>query len=120
MNEMKISSKEIASLTGKRHDNVKRTIDSLVEEKVVAFPQIEEKVTGGRPLREYFVGERDSYVIVAQLSPQFTAKLVDRWRALESGEAKPLVKGYNRRNTCVHGARYESQGIPGPPRQGIR
>jgi hypothetical protein len=41
-------------------------------------------------------------VIVAQLSPQFTAKLVDRWRALESGEAKPLgyLPGFDERGTA--------------------
>lgn len=75
--------------TGKRHDNVKRTIDALVAQAVINVPQIEEGSTrrsNGRatPLTQYLVGERDSYVIVAHLSPQFTAKLVDRWRALES------------------------------------
>ncbi|TBL45867.1 phage regulatory protein/antirepressor Ant, partial [Klebsiella oxytoca] len=30
---------------------------------------------------------RDSYVIVAQLSPEFTARLVDRWQELESKQS---------------------------------
>jgi hypothetical protein len=33
----------------------------------------------------YEVNKRDSYVIVAQLCPEFTARLVDRWQELESG-----------------------------------
>ena len=30
----------------------------------------------------YQVGKRDSYIVVAQLSPEFTARLVDRWQEL--------------------------------------
>ena len=35
----------------KRHDNVKRTIETLVERGVIASPQIEEKPTAGRPAK---------------------------------------------------------------------
>lgn len=31
----------------KRHDNVKRTIETLLERGVIAFPQFEEKPTAG-------------------------------------------------------------------------
>ena len=34
--------------------------------------------TATKPVKVYQVGKRDSYVIVAQLSPEFTAKLVKR------------------------------------------
>lgn len=82
-----MSSLDIATLVGKRHDNVKRTIETLVEKGVITSPQIEEKPTAGRPTTVYkFEGEqgkRDSIVVVAQLSPEFTAKLVDRWQELE-------------------------------------
>ncbi|MBV4480544.1 phage antirepressor KilAC domain-containing protein [Pseudomonas khavaziana] len=85
-----MSSREIADLTGKRHDNVKRTIDSLVADKVITFPQIEENPgTLGRPGTHYLIGKRDSFVVVAQLSPEFTARLVDRWQELEEQTAKP-------------------------------
>ncbi|VWD32875.1 phage antirepressor KilAC domain-containing protein [Burkholderia contaminans] len=88
---LRMTSQEIADLVEKRHDNVKRTIESLANQGVITFPQIEEKPTAGRPSTEFvFVGEqgkRDSIVVVAQLSPQFTARLVDRWQELESGAA---------------------------------
>ncbi len=88
-----MSSREISELTGKRHDNVKRTIDSLVESGVIASPQIEEKPTAGRPASEYIFsgdkGKRDTFVVVAQLCPEFTGALVDRWQELESQVAKP-------------------------------
>jgi len=91
-----MTSREIAELVEARHDNVKRTIETLAEKGVIAFPQIEEKPTAGRPVAEYvFTGEqgkRDSIIIVAQLSPEFTARLVDRWQALESQVRKPIAK----------------------------
>lgn len=83
-----MSSAEIADLVEKRHDNVKRTIETLAARGVIASPQTEEKpTTGGRPGVEYRIGKRDSFVVVAQLSPEFTARLVDRWAELEAGAA---------------------------------
>ena len=52
---------------------------------------MQEKPTAGRPSREYIFsgerGKRDSIVVVAQLSPEFTARLVDRWQQLEQQAA---------------------------------
>ncbi|MDQ9032317.1 phage antirepressor KilAC domain-containing protein [Acinetobacter pittii] len=89
-----MTSQEIADLVQARHDNVKRTIETLISSGVIASPQIEEMVTTANN-RQYtsqvylFEGEqgkRDSIIIVAQLSPQFTAKLVDRWIELEQAK----------------------------------
>ncbi len=83
-----MTSREIAELVQIRHDNVKRTIDTLVQKGVIAFPQTEEKATAGRPAIEYVFtghqGKRDSLIVVAQLCPEFTAKIVDRWQELET------------------------------------
>lgn len=80
-----MSSREIAELLGCRHDSVKRTIDTLARKNLVTFTQtVEPTRGGGKPVTLYHVGKRDSYVIVAQLSPEFTAKLVDRWQELEA------------------------------------
>ncbi|HIH3580818.1 TPA: phage antirepressor KilAC domain-containing protein [Escherichia coli] len=76
----------------KRHDNVKRTIETLAKNGVIRLPQIEvsERINnlGFNVQYEHYVfegeqGKRDSIVVVAQLSPEFTARLVDRWRELE-------------------------------------
>ena len=88
-----MSSVEISKLTKKRHDNVKRLIEDLAQDGLV-HPQSEDEWSTdklGRPraTRIYNVGERDSYVIVAQLSPEFTGKLVDRWQYLEKQASKP-------------------------------
>jgi len=37
------------------------------------------------------MNQRDCYVIVAQLSPEFTARLVDRWQELEHKSAEPKL-----------------------------
>ncbi len=82
-----MSSREIADLVESRHDNVKRTIETLAERGVIQLPQTEEvKNHLGQTVSEYRIGKRDSHVIVAQLSPAFTARLVDRWQALEAAQ----------------------------------
>ncbi|WP_202802773.1 Rha family transcriptional regulator [Halomonas smyrnensis] len=86
-----MSSREIAEVVEKRHDNVKRAIEMLAVHGTVTFTQTEEKSSGGRPGTAFHVNQRDSYVIVAQLSPEFTARLVDRWQELEKQAAQPQV-----------------------------
>jgi len=89
-----MTSIEIADLVEKRHDNVKRTIESLIERGTIASPQIEEKPTAGRSVSVYVFegeqGKRDSIIVVAQLSPEFTARLVDRWQELETQLSQPV------------------------------
>ncbi len=41
-NVIKMTSIEISELTGKRHDNVKRTIEMLAKNGVIRHPQIED------------------------------------------------------------------------------
>jgi phage antirepressor YoqD-like protein len=80
-----MSSREIAELTQSRHDNVKRSMERMASNSVISFTPMEEPtVGGGKPTTVYHVNKRDSYVVVAQLSPEFTAALVDRWQELES------------------------------------
>ncbi|OEO24048.1 phage antirepressor protein [Pseudomonas sp. J237] len=79
-----MSSREMADLTGKRHDSVKRTIESLAGKGVIESPQSVEIKTATNTGTDYLVCKRDSFVVVAQLCPEFTAALVDRWQELES------------------------------------
>jgi hypothetical protein len=44
--------------------------------------------SGARPVDVYLVSKRDSYIVVAQLCPEFTARLVDRWQELENKQPK--------------------------------
>ena len=87
-----MSSREIAELVESRHDSVKRCIERLSDKGLVSFtPAVEtsHEGSGARPVGVYSVGKRDSYVIVAQLCQEFTARLVDRWQELEEQASKP-------------------------------
>ncbi|EPK9928408.1 TPA: Rha family transcriptional regulator [Klebsiella pneumoniae] len=97
-NKPSMTSLEIAELVEKRHDNVKRTIVTLASKDVIRPPQIEvlERINNlGFAVNDEvykFAGEegkRDSIIVVAQLSPEFTARLVDRWKELEEERTRP-------------------------------
>jgi phage antirepressor YoqD-like protein/predicted transcriptional regulator len=88
-----MSSREIASVVKSRHDSVKRTMITLQQKGLIAFTQTVEKGEG-RPAEVYHVNKRDSYVVVAQLSPEFTAVLVDRWQELENRNKPKLPQTF--------------------------
>lgn len=71
-----VSSGEIAKLVESRHTDVCRTTDRLIASKVIKgyAPTAYTHHQNGQMYTEYHVGKRDSYVIVAQLSPEFTAR----------------------------------------------
>lgn len=80
-----MSSREIADLVESRHDSVKRTIERLQDKGLIQLtPMVEVKNHLGQVVTEYKLIKRDTYVVVAQLSPEFTARLVDRWQELEN------------------------------------
>lgn len=80
-----MSSREIADLVESRHDSVKRTIERLQNKGLIQLtPMVEVKNHLGQVVTEYQLIKRDTYVVVAQLSPEFTARLVDRWQELEN------------------------------------
>lgn len=85
-----MSSREIAEMLEARHDKVKQSIDRLADRDVIQRPPVGEvKNHRGQTVTHYWIEKRDSYVIVAQLSPEFTARLVDRWQELEEKVALP-------------------------------
>ncbi|PHN43446.1 Rha family transcriptional regulator [Pseudomonas syringae] len=88
-----MSSQQIADLVGSRHDDVKRSIDRLVARGVISQPPVADgpRSANGVVVQEYQVCKRDSFIVVAQLSPEFTAALVDRWQELEDG-ARPMTQ----------------------------
>lgn len=86
-----MSSREIAILVESRHDDVKRSIERLSERGVITLPPLAEVSNDGpgpKFLKEYHLRKRDSLVVVAQLCPEFTAKIVDRWQELEAQASK--------------------------------
>lgn len=88
-NELTMSSREISIVVEARHDSVKRTIERLASRDVIEFPPMLEIPTTTKRITEYRIGKRDSYVIVAQLSHEFTARLVDRWQRQRTIHVQP-------------------------------
>lgn len=86
-----MSSREIAGLTGSLHANVKRSAERLVVAGILTYPLDEFPFEhNGNTYTEYRFNKRDSLVLVARLSPEFTAKIVDRWQELED-ELQPKI-----------------------------
>jgi len=83
-----LNSKEIAGLAQKSLSYVKRRIERLAKQGVIEMPPMTTVQTATKPANVYvFSGEqgaRDSLIVVAQLSPRFTASLVERWQQRES------------------------------------
>jgi len=90
-----MSSQEISGLVGSRHDKVKQSIERLVEKGVISQPPMGGGGVSGNGVTTkcYLLSKRDSYIVVAQLSPEFTATLVDRWQELE--EAQPVLPDFS-------------------------
>lgn len=94
-----MTSLEIAELVETEHRNVKLSIERLMKKGVIQHSSMAnvEKINNlGLKITVaiyQFVGEqgkRDSIIVVAQLCPEFTARLVDRWQELEAQVAKPI------------------------------
>jgi len=88
-----MSSREIAELTGKRHDNVMRTINKCGD---LLTPQFEDTPNpqNGQIYKVAQLNKRDSLVLVARLSPEFTAAIVDRWQELEKASQPQVPQTY--------------------------
>lgn len=94
-----MTSRDIAELVESRHDDTKRSIERLAERGVIELPPLAEIPTATKPVQVYVFsgeqGKRDSIVVVAQLSPEFTARLVDRWQELEAQFAAPALPDFS-------------------------
>mgnify|MGYP000980939216 CR=1 FL=1 len=83
-----MTSREIADLVESRHADVCRTIDRLLGKGVIGgcTPTTYTHEQNGQQYTEYRLDKRSSLVVVAQLCPEFTARIVDRWQELEAKE----------------------------------
>ncbi|EOM4402974.1 Rha family transcriptional regulator [Escherichia coli] len=94
-----MTSLEIAELVGSQHKDVKRSIERLMDKGIIrSAPMANFEIINNLGLKrnvgayifEGEQGKRDSIIVVAQLCPEFTARLVDRWRELKEQIRKPM------------------------------
>lgn len=88
-----MSSREIAQLTNKQHSKVVRVIEDLIQKGVAksATPLVYKNTQNGQMYNEFNLDKRDSLVLVARLSPEFTAAIVDRWQELEEQQTPKML-----------------------------
>ncbi|WP_394700899.1 phage antirepressor KilAC domain-containing protein [uncultured Cohaesibacter sp.] len=92
--EMTMTTVEIAELCNKRHDNVMVVAKKLKSKGIITAPEIEELFTvnnGAQLKRKIFrLNKTESLNLVANLSPEFTARIIDRWQELEAKQSDPV------------------------------
>lgn len=88
---MTMSTREIAELLGKAHSNIKISAERMQATGVIGTLAVQEFEHNGNTYTEYLLEKRDSLILVAQNSPEYTARIVDRWQELESSTAKAIA-----------------------------
>lgn len=97
--QISMTSLEIACLVETQHQNVRISIERLAKKGVIQLPPMQlvenkQSLSANNKTNVYVFsgnqGKRDSLIVVAQLCPEFTAKIVDRWQDLERQVAKPV------------------------------
>lgn len=83
-----MSSREIAELTGKRHDHVMRDIRLLLaelhgEQGVPIYEHTYTNEQNGQQYKMYKLRKRETMILVSGYSVALRAKIVDRWQELE-------------------------------------
>lgn len=91
-----MSSREIAELVCSKHGDVKRSAERLLAGGLLTAPLAQFDFShNGNIYQEYRFNKRDSLVIVARLSPEFTAAVVDRWQELEQGTQPKVPQSFS-------------------------
>lgn len=93
-----MSSREIAELTGKEHFHVMRDIKALIEQEAInqsSFGLVEYKDAKGEKRPMYLLDFDATMTLVTGYDAVLRAKVIKRWRELETGEAKPVVHRHN-------------------------
>ncbi len=92
---MLMSSFEIAELVESHHDDVKRSIERLAAKGIFTLPPLAEVSntrSGPKTIGVYNLDKRSSLIVVAQLCPEFSARIIDRWQELEEQAAHPAFQ----------------------------
>lgn len=86
-----MTSREIADLTHKDHDNVRRDIRVMAEGLSLSLEEKVEPSNGGRPSKVYLLPKRETLILVSGYSVELRARIIDRWQELEAGHAAPAA-----------------------------
>ncbi|WP_175651588.1 Rha family transcriptional regulator [Pseudomonas sp. Marseille-P9899] len=92
--ELTMSSREIATLTGKRHDNVMSDIRKMITDLGLNAPDFSGayKTDRGNTYECFDLPRREVDILLTGYSTTMRAAVIDRWRELEAEAAKPVHK----------------------------
>lgn len=92
-----MDSREIAGLTGRRHDSLLKTIRKMLLELHPSFatsetPDFESTYINDRGQTQpcFKLPKRECLILAAGFNIKLRAAIIDRWAELESGKAKPI------------------------------
>ena len=94
----KMTSREIAELTGKRHDHVMTDIRKMLSELGLDAPEFSGtyRTDRGNEYECFNLPHRECMILVSGYSIPMRARIIDRWEALETGKATPAAVPTNR------------------------
>ncbi len=92
-NDGRMSSVEIAELTGKRHDTVLRDIRNLLNQGVGALNFVETSYTdkSNRQSPCFNLTKKGCLILAAGYDAKLRERIIDRWEELETKVRKPLT-----------------------------
>lgn len=86
-NKLTMSTREISQLLNKQHSNIKVSAERMAAKGVIAPQETQYQDPQNKQVyTEYLLTKRDSLILVAQNSPEFTAAIIDRWQELEANQ----------------------------------
>lgn len=89
----RMSSREIATLTGKRHPDVRRDIHHMLSELEEDAPSFRRtyRDSMNREQTEYLLPKRETLILVSGYNLAMRAAIIDRWQELEAKQQQAPV-----------------------------
>ena len=87
-----MSSREIAALTGKRHDNVVADVRKMLSELGLGTPEFlgVYEAENGQQYECFNLPKRESLILISGYSIELRARIIDRWQELEAQQGPKL------------------------------
>ncbi len=100
-----MSSREIATMTGKQHKNILNSIRKM-EASWINITELNFKLSEyidvtGRKLPEYILTKRECLYIATKFNDEARAKLIIRWEELEKQSAKPSLETITKKDLAL-------------------
>ncbi len=93
--QITMTSREIAVLTGSSHDNVLKTIRKLVSEGVVSGNEtLYRQEQNGQDYPQFLLTFRDTMVVMTGYNAELRARVIDRWQELEAQQTPKVPRTY--------------------------